>query len=620
MKKVQKGYLLQVVLVIMLMILIALPVSAETVSEEWVQRYNGLENGMDLAQFVTVDSTGNIIVSGICGSNYCTLKYDNNGTLLWENVYSGMSLGINSPVAFEVDADDNIIVTGFSKGNGTNYDYATVKYAPDGTLLWERRYSGLGGDAQDIPEDMTVDAVGNIIITGYSYNTTYADSDYATLKYDANGTLVWEQRYGSPNAKGDTPVAVITDTAGNVIVTGSSDGDYLTIKYNADGAVMWEERYDGPGNTGDAPVAIALDGAGNVVITGISRGVDTMNDYATLKYDADTGSMLWVQRYDGPINSFDIPIALALDSGGNVVVTGRSIRSGGMDPFGDNTDFDYATVKYSPNGTELWVQRYNGPADFWDYPRTMVLDSMDNIIVTGSSDGIDSMHDIATVKYGPNGSELWVQRYDGPGHDNDYPNTIIVDGAGNTVIAGWSVNNNNSDFATLKYGSDGTLLWSQHYNGLANGHDTIGEKGVCLDADGNVFVAGMSDNSDYNKDFVTIKYLVQNNSQPSVLTISPPSGKYLVLQDFDMALIVESLDNTATVTNVTLNGSDLTNQFNACAVKGTITAIGTTFRCPNLSGSIIGEGTNNVSSTITLNDGTTITDSAVWQVIQNTEP
>ena len=137
------------------------------------------------------------------------------------------------------------------------------------------------------------------------------------------------------------------DAAGNVYVTGSSSfrsgiglgnspSDYVTVKYDTNGKGLWVARYNGPGNGDDNPSALAVDAAGNVYVTGSSQGSGTGYDYATVKYDAG-GNELYVHRYNGPGNGDDLAVALALDTVGNIYVTGSSV--------GSDTSRDYATVK-----------------------------------------------------------------------------------------------------------------------------------------------------------------------------------------------------------------------------------------------------------------------------------
>ena len=62
-------------------------------------------------------------------------------------------------------------------------------------------------------------------------------------------------------------------------------------------------------------------------------------DFLTIKYDPD-GIQLWARRYDGPAGGEDQVYALATDDLGNVYVTGCSWASG--------TSFDYTTIKFAP--------------------------------------------------------------------------------------------------------------------------------------------------------------------------------------------------------------------------------------------------------------------------------
>src|SRR5262249_40846153 len=99
--------------------------------------------------------------------------------------------------------------------------------------------------------------------------------------------------------------------------------DYITIKYNSSGEEEWVARYDR--GLGDAATAIAIDSSGNVYVTGQSWSAKTSEyDCATVKYNAD-GQQQWVARYDGPANDYDYPTGIAVDNSENVYVTGSAL-------------------------------------------------------------------------------------------------------------------------------------------------------------------------------------------------------------------------------------------------------------------------------------------------------
>ncbi|MHA2227230.1 MAG: ABC transporter substrate-binding protein, partial [Candidatus Hodarchaeales archaeon] len=116
--------------------------------ERWAARYNGPGNRGDGASAMAVDASGNIYVTGRSwgsgtGSDYATIKYDPAGTEQWVTRYNGLENGNDVAYAIAVDASGNIYVTGRSSGSGTYDDYATIKYDPAGTEQWVARYNGL---------------------------------------------------------------------------------------------------------------------------------------------------------------------------------------------------------------------------------------------------------------------------------------------------------------------------------------------------------------------------------------------------------------------------------------------------------------------------------------------
>ena len=95
----------------------------------------------------------------------------------------------------------------------------------------------------------------------------------------------------------------------------------------------------------------------------------------------------WVARYDGPVSDYDGGYAVTVDDSGNVYVTG----------LGNSTSFDYVTVKYGPAGNQLWAARYDGDAGGMDRAYDIAVDSLGNVYVTGFSEGVGTAYDYATV-------------------------------------------------------------------------------------------------------------------------------------------------------------------------------------------------------------------------------
>lgn len=315
-------------------------------------------------------------------------------------------------------------------------------------------------------------------------------------------TEAWIARYNGPANRDDRARKVVVDAGGNVYVTGSSVGsvnaDYTTVKYDSSGVQLWVVRYNNGGS--DIPVALALDTVGNVYVTGSSQNTLGQTDYATVKYDSN-GNQLWVMRYDsnnGAGESFDNAYALTLDATGNVFVTGSSFAS----VIGNINREDYLTIKYDTNGNQLWTASYHHVNR--DVATSIGVDSAGNVYVTGDSYKIHPVFgtfnsDYATVKYDSNGGQLWVARYN-HNENNDSPLALVLDAAGNTYVTGGS----GFDYATVKYDSNGSQLWAARYDN--GGND--GAVALALDPSGNVYVTGSSFGANIFgfPDYATIKY------------------------------------------------------------------------------------------------------------------
>jgi hypothetical protein len=442
------------------------------------------------------------------------------GSQLWVSHYDGPANSIDFATAAAISpGGGTVFVTGVSDAANGVGDYATVAYEPaTGKQLWVSRYNG-PGNSLDLPFSIAVSPDGTkVFVTGESVGTA-SNYDYATIAYNAaTGSQLWIRRYNGPNnAVSVAKSLAVSPDGSTVYVTGYSGttgrptphNDYVTIAYNAaTGAQRWLSRYNGPANQNDQArwIAVSPDGH-SVYVTGRSYGTTSFYDYATVAYNAATGSQRWVSRYNGPANMNDFANEVVVASDGSTVyVTGGSA--------GKAPQIDFATVAYNAaTGAMRWVSRYNGPGHRQDSGRSLaVTPDGRTLIVTGSSWGVSSATDYATIAYNAaTGAPLWTKRYSGTSsYANDDPAAVAVSPNGSTAfITGQSWGGaTGADFATIAYNiATGAQLWVSRYNGPGNSSDG-GSALVVSPGGGAIYVTGQSDQttSTSSADFATIAY------------------------------------------------------------------------------------------------------------------
>jgi len=386
----------------------------ESGERRWLARYDGPGRGQDFAAASAQDTDGNIYITGRSdgdgtSADFATVKYDSRGNEVWVARYDAGD--DDMAVALALDDDGHLYVTGNSWGGETSTDFATVKYDLDGRELWVARYNGPTGTGFDTPAGIAVDTDGFVYVTGASFaGRGFFDIDYTTIKYDPDGHMLWAVQYNGETDDSDRATAIAVDDAGGVYVTGTSrEGAYLfaTVKYDSGGNLLWTSKYADPrAQEGNLPYAMALDGDGHLYVTGSSYPASGYRDFATVKLDADTGklSRSWpdagdgrgVRRYAGEGGGSDVPLAMVVDALGDVYVAGFVRRT--------PMDSSYVTLKYSAGGELLWQADYNGPGSQrglnGDVAYAIAVDERDFVYVTGGSWGAGNTYvDVATIKY-----------------------------------------------------------------------------------------------------------------------------------------------------------------------------------------------------------------------------
>lgn len=509
----------------------------------WTSRYNSRLSADDLATDIAVDQLGNVYVTGYCSSSspphngdnpvydYLTIKYDSSGLIQWTAKYNDSANGDDRATAISLDSKGQIYVTGFGAGVYTYYDYITIKYDQSGQVIWEARYHSETGYL-DRATSMAVDNLNNIYVSGWSAGWDFGSSsfDYPTVKYDSTGKLIWLRSYSDDQYRYtfDSGNALQIDARGNIFVAGGGHERgslFATIKYNPQGMIEWISRCYSVPNIGGVATGLALDEGDYVYVTGKTSG-----QWTTIKYDP-FGNSLWRANY-----LYAEPIDIAVDDAKNVYVagaradallikydqlgsqlwersiTGLKLNDVEIDKKGNiylagRFEADYDVRKFRSDGTQQWRSSFD--SQDWDEAYAMAIDHAGFIYVTGYSAG-----DYATVKFDSLGHIVWASRYDGTAHNTDVAKDIVADESGNVYVTGWSWGNGTYyDLLTVKYDSYGEEQWAARYNGQINDWDEA--RKIALDNEGNVYVIGtiLTSTLYKDKDWVTIKYNPQGKQE-----------------------------------------------------------------------------------------------------------
>jgi hypothetical protein len=343
---------------------------------------------------------------------------------------------------------------------------------------------------------------GGAHIRSQHFGGTESDAGYAVATGPDNSVAVTGEFIGSM-------------TIGGTTFTSSGQSDIFLAKFAADGTYQWWKRFGGTGN--DRGLAVAIDSAGDVLLgamfeatAGFGGGgpfTAQSRDFVIAKYDGATGTHLWSKRFGAEQD--DYIYSIATDGNKDVIIGGTFVNTvdfGGGPLTSSFGSADAFLVKLSSGGTHVWSRRWGGGAT--EVIKGVAVDPIGNVAVTGSYMGAISFggtalpssggfDNIVVAKYSPMGDHIWSKGF---GSDfSDFGNAVAVDFAGNVIVTGTfrltidfgggpmtSAGNTTDDIFLVKFGPDGTHLWSRRSGGPSSdsGADAT------VDTDGLITVTG----------------------------------------------------------------------------------------------------------------------------------
>jgi len=460
------------------------------------------------------------------------------------------------PIAYYLEEPEKRIGVSY-KVQANIYTFALTDYDKNKTIVIDPLLAStyLGGSANEYTNNtLAIDSSGNVYVAGNSnssnfpttagaYDTSYGSSyDIFISKFNSGLTSLLASTYlGGSNA--DYAFALAIDSSGNVYVAGytlssnfpTTAGAYDTSfgggtdafisKFNSGLTSLLASTYLG-GNGDDYAYALKIDSSGNVYVAGSSYSFPTTAG----AYDTSPGGNLdaFISKLNSGLTSLlastylggsgaDYAFALAIDSSGNIYVTGQTDSSnfpttaGAYDTsFGGG--YDAFISKLNSGLTSLLASTYLG-GNGNDYAYALAIDSSGNVYVAGNSNSSDFPTTAGAYKTSPGGNtDAFISKFNSGltsllastylgGSNADTAYALAIDSSGNVYVAGETASSNfpttagayktsyggGTDAFISKLNSGLTSLLASTYLGGSSGDHAYA---LAINSSGNIYVAG----------------------------------------------------------------------------------------------------------------------------------
>lgn len=259
----------------------------------------------DVAACVRQTSDNGYIVAGTTGSVVNTnsdvylFKLDSLGELVWSKHFGTSAGSENGKKVIQIP-DGGYLVVGFSNSSGiSGYDVYVIKTDAEGNLIWENKY---GGDNWDFGHDITILPNGNYGIAGYTYSFGNGGSDFYYLEIDESGNEIMSKTFGGTND--DIAYSIIVSDDQKIILCGESISfgngvsDGYVIKSELNGNSIWSKTFGGDSLDYFADVIQISDG--NFLAVGSTKSFGLNHkDFFIVKFTS-SGDLVFERNIGGP--------------------------------------------------------------------------------------------------------------------------------------------------------------------------------------------------------------------------------------------------------------------------------------------------------------------------------
>ncbi|MFX1499265.1 MAG: hypothetical protein ACFFBH_17245 [Promethearchaeota archaeon] len=250
---------------------------------------------LEIGKGLVVDSYDNIYVAADIDptpspydDDVILMKYNSNGFQIWNHTWNTPL--IERALGMTLDSNENIYITGHTSPPVGVSDAFLIKYDKSGNLKWNISWDFNSMDTEGY--DVAVDASGDIYVSGI---VDELGAGSILWKLNSSGAHLWNITHFSDIVYGFT--GVVIDSAGDVYTTGplyeteTGDIDIVLVKFNSEGTQIWNQTWGGSADEYQyarySPL-LALDSLENIFIAGDTKSFGAgQTDIVLIKFKLD---------------------------------------------------------------------------------------------------------------------------------------------------------------------------------------------------------------------------------------------------------------------------------------------------------------------------------------------
>ncbi len=272
----------------------------------------------------------------------------------------------------------------------------------------------------------------------------------------SNPYIIWNQTFSF--AQWDSGYSLIACSDGGYLIVArtvtDTNSDFLTIRTDANGNQLWNRTFGGPDHDYPYQGIECSDGGFAIIGYTDSFGLST-GAVVLLRYDA-SGTLLWYQTYDG--SSSDYGYSLTEFSGGGYLLTGYTYSYG--------VNGDMWLIHVDSSGTHLWNRTYGGAA--YDAGRSVIECSTGGFAIAGRTSSYGVGTDVWLVRTLADGTAIWNTTYGGSNYEEGNQLIETADGGFAVVGTTGSYGAGSGDGWVVRTNDTGIALWNQTFGGANN--------------------------------------------------------------------------------------------------------------------------------------------------------